>query len=124
MKTIVTLLFFFTTLLSYSQTDDLDKQTKAIEEEGKRLYELEMASWYGTDLFMEKHTNRENIGGYFSYMNGTIPTCIFFNNGEKPKLIGTITFDDTYNTATAKVDLTDVLLTRMKQPFIAFAKRH
>ena len=32
----------------------IDKETSAIIEEGKKLYQSEMASWYGSDIFMEK----------------------------------------------------------------------
>ena len=31
-----------------------EKETSKIVEEGKILYKSEMASWYGTDIFMEK----------------------------------------------------------------------
>ena len=56
-----------------------------------------MASWYGTDLFLENYKNRDNIGGYFSYTDNDISKCIFFSKADNPKVIGTISFDSTYN---------------------------
>ena len=64
-----------------------------------------MASWYGTDIFLEKFADRrENIGGYFSYTDNDVSKCIFFSKSETPKVIGTISFDSTYNVNTAKAD--------------------
>lgn len=85
--------------------DKIEKQTALIVAEGKKLYRSEMASWYGTDIFLEKFSDRrENIGGYFSYTDNNISKCIFFSKAENPKVIGTISFDSTYNVNTAKVD--------------------
>jgi hypothetical protein len=107
MKTCLLLSLILIPIFSFSQTDDLERQTKAIEEEGKRLYELEMASWHGTDLFLAKYPNRENIGGYFSYTENHVSKCLFFAKGSLPKVIGTISFDSTYNTETATADLSE-----------------
>ena len=88
------------------------EKAKPIVAEGKLLYKLEMASWYGTDLFLENYKNRENIGGYFSYVDYDISKCIFFSKSDNPKVIGTISLDSTYNVNTAKFDLTERELTR------------
>lgn len=87
--------------------DDTDAITGRIVEEGKRLYRSEMASWYGTDIFLEKFKDRDKIGGYFSYMDGSIAKCIFFSKVETPKVIGTISFDSTYNVSSATADLAE-----------------
>ena len=42
-----------------------DEEVQPVVEEGIRLYKSEMASWHGTDLFLERYKDRENIGGYF-----------------------------------------------------------
>lgn len=89
---------------SYSQKD-LNKKIITVVNEGKSLYKSEMASWYGTDLFIEQYKNQENIGGYFSYSEGENAKCIFFSKSENPTVIGTIIFDKTYNTKTAKLEL-------------------
>jgi len=83
------------------------EQAQPIVEEGKLLYRSEMASWYGTDLFLAKYSQRENIGGYFSYTHDDVSKCIFFSKSATPKVIGTIVFDKTYDTATAEIILTE-----------------
>jgi len=86
--------------------DKIEKATSIIIAEGKKLYRSEMASWYGTDIFLEKFSDRKsNIGGYFSYTENDISKCIFFSKANK--VIGTISFDSTYNVNTATVDGTE-----------------
>ncbi len=106
MNKLLLVLFSFVTFSAVAQ-DNPTTQAKPIVEEGKRLYKSEMASWYGTDIFVEKYPNRENIGGYFSYMDGDVAKCIFFSKASAPKVIGTISFDSTYNTQTAKADIAE-----------------
>jgi hypothetical protein len=101
-------LFIFISCWLYSIANaQTNKETLAIVKEGKMLYRSEMASWYGTDIFVEKYANKENIGGYFSYPDNETYKCIFFSKGEQPKVIGTMAFDSTYNVKTANVDLTE-----------------
>ena len=92
------------TLSVFGQKNPTEK-AQPIVTEGKLLYKSEMASWYGTDLFLEKYSNRNNIGGYFSYTEKETSKCIFFSKSDKPKVIGTISFDSTYNVKTAKIDM-------------------
>jgi len=103
MKLRFTIIFILISFNTFGQ--NTSKKTAPIIKEAKRLYDVEMASWYGTDIFIEKYPNKENIGGYFSYVDKNVPTCIFFNRDESPKIIGTITFDSTYNVQTASVNL-------------------
>ncbi|MBF4517130.1 hypothetical protein IRZ71_12275 [Flavobacterium sp. ANB] len=88
----------------YSQKN-LNEKVSQVVAEGKTLYKSEMASWYGTDLFIEKYKEQGKIGGYFSYSENELSKCIFFSKDENPKVIGTIIFDATYNIKTAKVEL-------------------
>ena len=106
MKKTAIIFLAFLSLSAYGQ-DNLTQQAKPIVDEGKRLYKSEMASWHGTDLFLENYKDRENIGGYFSYTENAIAKCIFFSKTDNPKVIGTISFDSTYNTQTAITDLTE-----------------
>jgi hypothetical protein len=101
--------FAFLTLLNLNvlAQDNPTELAKPIVDEGKRLYRSEMASWYGTDIFIENYKDRANIGGYFSYTDNGTEKCIFFSKSDNPKVIGTISFDSTYNTKTAKADLTE-----------------
>lgn len=66
-----------------------------------------MASWYGTDIFMERYKAKENIRGYFSYADGDSTRCVFYTKAEKPLVIGTITFDSSFNTETANADISE-----------------
>lgn len=104
-KTLI-LIFTLFTLTVLAQKNP-NKEAEPIVAEGKLLYKSEMASWYGTDLFVENYKNRQNIGGYFSYTENEISKCVFFSKSDNPKVIGTISFDDTYNVKTAKIDLTE-----------------
>lgn len=104
MKKIVSVILCLLSFSVYCQ--NLEKIAKEITNEGIMLYKSEMASWYGTDLFMEAYKNRGNIEGYFSYVDGDTAKCIFFSKGQNPKVIGSITFDSTYNVSITKPDLT------------------
>ena len=106
MKNLLLLIFAFFCLNASAQKD-LEEQARLIVEEGKRLYRSEMASWYGTDLFMEKYENHKNIKGYFSYTENEIAKCIFYSAGNSTKVIGTISFDSSYNLETAVIDLNE-----------------
>jgi len=106
MKKVIIILLTLLNLIVVGQ-DNPTEQAKPIVDEGKRLYKSEMASWYGTDLFLENYKDRANIGGYFSYTNNGVSKCIFFSKADNPKVVGTISFDSTYNTKTAKTDLNE-----------------
>ena len=94
-----------TAVISMAQTPaDL---TLPILEEGKRLYRSEMASWYGTDLFLENYKDKAKIQGYFSYTQNGYSTCVFYSKGDHPVIIGEVIFDSTYNTNSAKINLTE-----------------
>ncbi len=106
MKKILIIFLALSTGSLIGQKNLIDK-TQPIVDEGKTLYKSEMASWYGSDLFLEKYKEQEKIGGYFSYTENNISKCIFFSKIENPRVIGTISFDSTYNVKTAKTDLTE-----------------
>lgn len=106
MNKILTIVLTLMTVSVFGQKNLTDK-TQPIVAEGKLLYKSEMASWYGTDLFLENYKDRTNIGGYFSYIDDEIAKCVFFSKAENPKVIGTISFDSTYTLKSAKIDLTE-----------------
>jgi hypothetical protein len=106
MKRTLTIFFVLITLSVFGQ-NNLTKKAQPIVEEGKLLYRSEMASWYGTDLFLANYKELENVGGYFSYSENDISKCIFFSKGENAKVIGTISFDKTYVTKNAKIELNE-----------------
>ncbi|WP_066440216.1 hypothetical protein [Chryseobacterium sp. CCH4-E10] len=94
---------------------DPEKFSKEINEEGIALYHSEMTSWNGTDIFIEHYKNRENIGGYFSYLDEGIPKCIFFSKSQK--VIGTISFPANYNPKDAKIDLMERNFTQQETEY-------
>jgi hypothetical protein len=99
------LLLATTALFAFEIVAQDARITDSIVAEGKKLYRSEMASWYGTDIFVERFADqRSNAGGYFSYTENELTKCIFFSKGETPKVLATITFDSTYNVKTARVD--------------------
>ncbi|MCB9202345.1 MAG: hypothetical protein H6604_04760 [Flavobacteriales bacterium] len=106
MNKTLTIILTLITLSVFGQKKPTE-EAQPIVAEGKLLYKSEIASWYGTDLFLENYKNRENIGGYFSYTDNDATKCIFFSKAENPKVIGTISFDSTYNVKTANIDLTE-----------------
>lgn len=110
MKHILYCTFLFISNVLIAQ-DKINQAAEPIVREGKLLYKSEMASWYGTDLFIERCKDKTKIGGYFSYTDSTISKCIFYSKGENPVVIGTISFDSTYSTQAADVNLTERNLT-------------
>lgn len=118
-----TLTFIFTLFtLSVLAQNNPTKEAQPIVAEGKLLYKSEMASWYGTDLFLENYKNRQNIGGYFSYTENETPKCIFFSKSDNPKVIGVISFDNTYNLKTAKIDLEERELSKYENDIYQIRK--
>jgi len=96
-------LFLFQNIIA----QDLQKIRDSILSEAKQLYRSEFASWNGTDIFLEKYPNKDNIGAYFSYADSDVTRCVFYSRSELPKVIGTMTFDANFNIKTATVDLTE-----------------
>lgn len=95
----------------------------SISEEGKTLYRSEMASWYGTDVFVEKFkSERENIGGYFSYPEEDSYKCLFFSKGDNPEVLGTITFKDSYDPGKATIAGTKRSFTAKELNFYSIRK--
>ncbi|MFN8251903.1 MAG: hypothetical protein U0V75_08460 [Ferruginibacter sp.] len=111
MKTLSLTCFFLMTCAVFFAQNDISKLTEPIVEEGKKLYQSEMASWYGTDIFLEKYSNHDNTGGYISYTENGAYKCVFFSKGDHPKVLGTMIFDSTYNVETANTSLEERALT-------------
>jgi len=120
MKPVPVLFILLLPVLTAAAQDlkNTEQITSNIVKEGKQLYSSEMASWYGTDIFLEKFpARRQNLSGYFSYPNNDngLINCVFFSKNETPQVLATITFDSTYNVHTAQID-------SVKRPFNAYEK--
>lgn len=122
MKHTLSLLLTFIALNVFGQKNQ-EQQVARIVEEGKQLYKTEMASWYGTDLFLESYKNRENIGGYFSYTENELAKCIFYSKAANPNVIGTISFDSTYRLDLAQIDLNERNFSKMENDLYEIRKR-
>ncbi|HYF29683.1 MAG TPA: hypothetical protein VD993_01040 [Chitinophagaceae bacterium] len=108
MKKLSTLLIAVALCCTAFAQPDLGPITDSIRREGLALYKCEMASWYGTDIFMERFKDlRQKAGGYFSYYKNDQATCIFYSKEEKPKVLASFTFDSTYDVSRAQVDATE-----------------
>lgn len=116
-------LLFFTLTLSAQSTPDLNKIAANIVDEAKELYNLERASWLGTDLFMEKSSDKANIGGYISYKDANATKCIFFSQDDQPDVLGTITFDNTFDLNKASVDLNKREMTEPEKDLCVFRQK-
>lgn len=106
MKSLLFLLILFlsATTVAAQEEADVTAITDSIVREANLLYRSEMASWYGTDIFMERFkAKQEQIGGYFSYRNNELYNCVFFSKGDHPKVLATISFDSTYDVNRAVV---------------------
>lgn len=89
----------------------LTAEQKAIVEEGKRMYRSEMASWYGTDILTEQFPGKtDDLGGYFSYLDGDNAICVFYSKSNNSRAILTVTFDKTYNMKPALIDSSERVL--------------
>lgn len=115
MRTILTILSFVALSNLHAQPN-LEAEAKKIETEGKTLFRSEMASWHGTDLFLSKYTNMENIGGYLSYEEKDEMRCIFFTHEDQPKVIGTIRFDAEFKNQ-PELDLSERALSKNEKDY-------
>lgn len=125
MKRHLLFLLFIISNLQSSGQDDVSAITDSITAEGKRLYQSEMASWYGTDIFVEGYKGQGKQGGYLSYMDKDTARCIFFSKpgADLPVVIGTISFDQTYSIATAVVNYSERPFTETEKELYIIRKK-
>lgn len=114
MKNFSAILFVLFIFHAWGQQSKDQQKVIQIIEEGKLLYRSEVASWLGTDLFLENYTDRANIGGYFSYADGALTRCVFYNREPLPKIIGTVEFNGQFDKNTASLDLSTRTLTDLE----------
>ncbi|MEJ0030550.1 MAG: hypothetical protein WDO15_09345 [Bacteroidota bacterium] len=117
MKTIVSI-FLLTVAVHYGLAQSETERKLVIE--AKKLYKSDMASWYGTDIFMAKFQDkRPRARGYFSYVEKGKATCVFFSDDTPRKILASFTFDSTYNINTAVVDGTEREMNSMETDLVA-----
>jgi len=109
---------FFSCTASFAQ--DFEEEKQKIQAEAYKLYQREMASWYGTDLLLAKFADKQSrVRGYISYVENGKGTSVFYTKDEPPKVIAKFTFDSTYNVNTAIVDDTERDLTANESDLVA-----
>jgi hypothetical protein len=100
-KQILTLALALLSLPVFAQ----EKEKQEIMAEARLLYNSERASWSGTDIFLAKFPKkRDKMGGYFSYSEGTVHKCVFFDREANPNVLATILFDDGFVLEASKTD--------------------
>jgi len=120
MKSFFTLCLLVLLSNAFAQQKDIARITDSIQTEGKMLYRSEMASWYGTDVFVAQcKDKRPQSGGYLSYDTGNGETNIFFSKGDSPKVLASIAFEKNFNPNVYKLDtVTRNLTTQEKELYI------
>lgn len=116
------MIFLFIFCLNLAAEKSLTELAEPIVAEGKRLYRLEIASWHGTDLFLNDYKDRSNVGGYFSYAENDMTKCVFFSHADNFKIIGTIIFDSTYNLEKAKKEIQERKFTTYEKDIFTIRK--
>lgn len=88
--------FFNNNMYSLDKKTAIESNDKIIEE-GKMLFNTEISSWYGSEIFQENYKgDKSKVGGYFSYYSKDKNQFInvFYSNDNSPKIIHTIRFQN------------------------------
>lgn len=124
LKTTITILLGFLFLISLNAQNKINKKTNKIVKEGKMLFQSEMASWHGTDIFLENYKDTDNITGYFSYSELDESKCIFFSIKEnRPIVIGTISFRGEINKESGKLNLEEREFTKTEESIFVLREK-
>lgn len=69
--------------------------TDSILQEGKTLFRLEKAAWYGTDILLDRYKSKhDSTGGYVTYINKEQKVVnVFFHKDDSSKVIISFVFD-------------------------------
>lgn len=82
-----------------------DTAIAEIYREGKLLYRLEMAAWYGSELILKKFKDRaSDITGYITYPQEDRTICVLLSGKEEQKVVASVSFDSSYRNLSAKID--------------------
>ena len=99
----------------------LDKIQAAILQDGLSLYQLERASWVGTDLLMADKPNMSPLKGYVSYIMGDSVRCVFFTAGHTEQAPPLVQFSYTF--PRSRVNAAAVRTTSTPRPVNAVEQR-
>lgn len=88
------------------------------------LYNSEMASWHGTDIFRARFADKtDKVEGYFSYSEEDKHTCIFFNNDNDPDVLASIIFNGNFVPEAAEVDDAPRKLTALEKDYYTIRQK-
>jgi hypothetical protein len=108
-------LFLLLSINAYSKEVDSEKILK----EGKLLYRLEKASWYGTDIFLEKFpSKRDSIGGYLSYVSDNKVINIFYSRFDATHIFARLQFDSLPRPNAIQIDTSSPIATEQERDLI------
>jgi hypothetical protein len=115
---LITLVFTSFYALKAQTPDSLAVIARQIVDEATLMYKSEMASWYATDLLLDKYKEKvEKSAGYFSYSENGIDKCIFYSEGDAPKVLATIEFNGVYSLKAAKDDPNERDFTELEKQY-------
>lgn len=117
MKTLLTLMLTLLIGGLYAKKPDSEKILK----EGKLLYRLEKASWFGTDDFLANYPDkRDSIGGYLSYATpDNMINTIFFSRYNPNHILIRYHFDSLPVQTPISVDTYQKKATSIEEDLIA-----
>jgi len=85
----IVFLFLFN-FISFAQ----NKKADEILAKGKKLFRLEKASWYSTDMFLGDYPEkRDSIGGYISYEKDKKVYSVYYSKYDKNIILARYVFD-------------------------------
>ncbi|WP_428328289.1 hypothetical protein [Mucilaginibacter sp.] len=123
-RTLITLSFLLIiqTFL-FAQEKDLVKIADSIKNEGTMLFKSEWASWYGTDIFLDKCKDKKSlIAGYISYDTGKGLKNIFFSKDADPVVLATTSFGYDFNPQNFTLDTLNRKLTTYENELYTIRK--
>jgi len=108
-------LFLLLNINAYSKEIDSEK----ILNEGKLLYRLEKASWYGTDFFLKEFPQKkDSIGGYLSYVSDNKVINIFFGRFDTYHIFARFQFDSLPKPNPIQIDTLSSVATAIERDLI------
>ncbi len=117
-KTAVLLILLVCVIRAFAQHERLGHIADSIVTEGTALYHSEWASWYGTDIFVDKCAAKRSLsGGYLSYETNNNLINIFFSKGDDPLVIATISFEKDFNPGNYKLDTVERKLNKTERDY-------
>lgn len=120
MKSFIALIVILFNLTSYSYCQN----TEEILNEGKKLFYLEKASWYGTDYFLEHFPEKRNkIGGYLSYTSDNQVINIFFSKANNNQILARIHFEPSPNPEPVSIDTLNLTATNLESELISMRQK-